>query len=309
MVQRAARRALREEMPRRVAEAEAAGADAFSLSSDHRILWDASPIANLRPGASVLRPRVEILDSEFLDGAQRERLRGRLQRWMDDAVRADLAPLFEATDRAARTSLLRGTLHRLQGALGIIAGTDEGGDNEIRRALKTVGVTAGRFALFLPALLKPRAAMMRARLWALGRGLPMPETPAPGAVSMTPPPAWPTGFAEAMGWLDAGPHLIRLDIAERVAAELAWAARRGGIALPAGLASRFAVPRAALPMVLHRLGFRLIPGGSLAADVYGPPTPPILLAPHRRRATQAAEPIRPPRLTQGPFAALAALRR
>ncbi|MEO8716143.1 MAG: DNA helicase, partial [Acetobacteraceae bacterium] len=308
MMWRAARRALREEMPRRVAEAEAAGDDAFSLTRDHRIAWDGEPIARLRAGGSKLRPRVEVLDNEFMDGAERERLRTRLQRWIDDRVRADLAPLFAATARAASDAALRGPLHRLHEALGVIPDADEGADGELRRALKQVGVKAGRFALFLPALLKPRAAAMRARLWALSRDLPTPEGPAPGSISMPPPPMWPAGFAEAMGWKEAGPVLIRLDVAERLAGELAWAARRGGIALPPGLASRFSVAPATVPMVLRGLGFRLVPGGSLPADVYGPPMPPMLLPPRRRRAPPTATPVRAP-TAHGPFAGLAALRR
>ena len=313
VVLRAARRALREEMPRRVAEAEGAPDPAFSLTPDHRLLWAAHgdagafPIGRLRPGANSLRPRVEILDSEFLDGAQRERLRARLQRWIGDTVRADLAPLFQAAARAEGNGALRGPLHRLQEALGLIPGADTGQEPELRRQLKALGVKAGQFALFLPALLKPRAAAMRARLWALQHGVPTPALPSAGLVSLPAPPDWPRGFADAMGWLEAGPVLIRLDVAEHVAAELAWAARRGAVALPAGLASRFSVSAAVLPVVLRRLGFRVMPGGSLAADVYGPPTPPMLLPPRRRRS---ARPDRSAQAgpAQGPFAALAVLR-
>jgi ATP-dependent RNA helicase SUPV3L1/SUV3 len=313
VVLRAARRALRAEMPRRVTEAEAAPDAAFSLTSDHRILWaahgdtEAFAIARLRPGTSLLRPGVEILDSEFLDGAQRERLRARVQRWIGDAIRADLAPLFEASARAEADRALRGPMHRLQEALGLIPGADEGGDPQLRRQLKALGVKAGRFALFLPALLKPRATAMRARLWALHHRIATPTLPAAGLVSLPIPPDWPGGFAEAMGWLEAGPVLIRLDVAERIAAELAWAARRGAVALPAGLASRFSVPAALLPVVLRQLGLRVVPGGSLAADVYGPPPPPMLLPTRRRRP---ARPDRPVRIgsAHGPFAALAVLR-
>ena len=56
---------------------------------------------------------------------------------------------------------------------------------------------------------------------------PCPALPAPDLVSLPRQPDWPAGFADAMGWLEAGPVLLRLDIAERVAAELAWATRRG----------------------------------------------------------------------------------
>ena len=51
----------------------------FALTDDLALTWDGAPIARLRRGTSALRPRVQILDSEFLDGAQRERLRVRLQ--------------------------------------------------------------------------------------------------------------------------------------------------------------------------------------------------------------------------------------
>ena len=58
------------------------------------------PVARLVRGASALRPAVRCMDSEFLDGAQRERLRVRLQRYIDDRIRADLAPLFAAVAAA-----------------------------------------------------------------------------------------------------------------------------------------------------------------------------------------------------------------
>ena len=168
LVLRAARRALREEMPRRVALVETDADAVFALADDQSVTWDGVPIARLKRGASALRPRVQVLDSEFLDGAQRERLRIRLQRFLDDKVNADLAPLRAAADRGSRQPGFRGLLHRLTEALGLIAG--EEGDNlspQSRAALKAIGVKAGRFGLFLPALLKPRAAAMRARLWGL----------------------------------------------------------------------------------------------------------------------------------------------
>jgi ATP-dependent RNA helicase SUPV3L1/SUV3 len=261
----------------------------------------------LKRGTSALRPRVQVLDSEFLDGAQRERLRIRLQRFLDERVNRDLAPLLAAADRASHQPGFRGLLHRLTEALGLIP-SDEGDSlaPPSRAALKAIGVRAGRFALFLPALLKPHAAAMRARLWGLQHGLTVPGLPSPDLVSLPLRRDWPAGFADAMGWLEAGPVLLRLDVAERVAAELAWATRRGATALPAGLASRFSLKADLLPIVLRRLGFRIVPAGGLAAEEYGPPAPATILPLRRRRqAVAAVENARP----HGPFAALATLKR
>jgi ATP-dependent RNA helicase SUPV3L1/SUV3 len=136
----------------------------------------------------------------------------------------------------------------------------------------------------------------------------MPRLPLPSTVALSAMPDWPPGFAPAMGWIEAGPVLLRLDIAERVANELAWATRRGATVLPPGLPSRLAVKAELLPAVLRPLGFHVVPGGVIGPDTYGPPAPPMLLPLRRKRA---APPVAEPRpvVAQGPFAALAAFRR
>ncbi|MBN8908349.1 MAG: DNA helicase, partial [Rhodospirillales bacterium] len=150
-------------MPRRVAELEAAPDTALTWTEAQRLTWEGAPVARLVRGGSALRPRVQVLDSEFLDGAQRERLRTRLQAFVDERIRDDLAPLFAAADAASTVSALRGPLHRLTEALGLVPGVDEETlAPALRTALRGMGVRSGRFALFLPALLKPRAAAMRA---------------------------------------------------------------------------------------------------------------------------------------------------
>jgi ATP-dependent RNA helicase SUPV3L1/SUV3 len=230
-----------------------------------------------------------------------------LQRFVDDSVRRDLAPLLVAVSRGASQARFRGLLHRLTEALGLILG-DEGellGPPE-RAALKAIGIKAGRFGLFLPALLKPRAAATRVRLWSLQNGVTAPELPSPDLISLPRQPDWPAGFGEAMGWLEAGPVLLRLDIAERVAAELAWATRRGAAAMPPGLGSRFSIKADLLPVVLRRLGFRALPAGVASADEFGPPAPAMLLPLRRRKVNvDPAVPVQ----AHHPFAALAALKR
>ena len=113
------------EIPRRVALVDAAPDDAFSLSEDHQAILEEAPVARLERGDGALRPRVRVLDSEFLDGAQRERIRARLQRFVDDRIQADLAPLFQAVQHAAADPTLRGPVHRLQEAIGLMPVLDE----------------------------------------------------------------------------------------------------------------------------------------------------------------------------------------
>ncbi|HBK08363.1 MAG TPA: DNA helicase [Acetobacteraceae bacterium] len=309
LVLRAARRALRVEMPRRVGVLEAAADGAFGLTADHRVTWDGVPVAKLVVGTVPLRPRVQVLDSEFLDGAERERVRVRLQSWLDGQVRTDLAPLFAAESLAQGNPALRGPLHRLTESLGLIPGVDEQTlSADLRPRLKALGVVSGRFALFMPSLMKPRPAAMRIRLWAVHTGVSMPVMPHAALVSVPAhQPDWPPGFAEMAGWVDAGPIVLRLDIAEKIASELGYRVRRGAAALPSGLASRFAIKPDMLPAVLRPLGFRVMPAAALAADQQGAPAPAMLL-PLRRRRPVLPEAPPPVKVANGPFAALATLR-
>ncbi len=317
LVLRAARRALRQEMPRRVRALAAAPDAAFTLDAAHTLLWQdaragqgagqGAPVARLRPGPALLRPVVHVLPSEFLDGPPREQVRRRLQAWVDHAIARALAPLRAAEAAAAADPLLRGALHRLVEAGGVVPGaTEDAIAPALRPALKALGVRAGRFALFLPALLRPAPMALRARLLAVRAGVKLPPLPPPGAVSIAPPPDWPAGMAEVLGWLPAGPLLLRLDVAERAAAELAHATRRHPAPVPPGLASRLGMPAATLPAVLRSLGMRALPAPAPEPSAFGPPAPPLMVPLRRRPAPEL--PMQPA-IAEGPFAALAALRR
>ncbi len=78
--------------------------------------------------------------------------------------------------------------------------------------------------------------------------------------------------------------------------------------LPRDLGSRLSVRAEQLPIILRRLGFRIVPGGGLAPEMYGPPAP-AMLAPIRRRRPIVASPQPRAIEPRGPFAALAALKR
>jgi ATP-dependent RNA helicase SUPV3L1/SUV3 len=178
---------------------------------------------------------------------------------------------------------------------------------ELRGRLKALGVRAGRFALFIPDMLRPRSAALRALLWAVQHRTVTPNLPPAGLVSLVSTGDAPDGFLLAMGWVQAGPALLRLDIAERVAAELAWHTRARPAALPAGLGPSLGLKMEALPPVLRALGLRLIPAPSLAVDQYGPPSPPLIGSPRKRQTDPSPDAL--PARADSPFAALAALRR
>ncbi|ONG49995.1 DNA helicase [Pseudoroseomonas deserti] len=284
LVLRAARRALQSEMPKRVTEIETASDDAFALTPSHRITWNGAEVARLRPGPTPDKPLVEALDSDFLDGAQKERIRARLATWLEAMIKREFAALDTVEAKAAEDGALRGPAFRLREFLGLVPGGTEGEVNpELRQKLKGIGIRAGRFALYLPEVLKPRPMALRAQFWALKAECDVPSVPGGGLVSVPPPEGWPEGFAETMGWVTAGPVLLRLDVAERVAGELGHLTRRAPAMLPPDVASRLGVKADILPAVLQTLGFRLLPAEALAEDAFGPPGPAMVSARREER--------------------------
>uniref|UniRef100_UPI003F6EE423 helicase-related protein n=1 Tax=Elioraea sp. TaxID=2185103 RepID=UPI003F6EE423 len=259
-VLRAARRALAAEVPRRVAALEADADTAFAFIPAGRIAWRGAEVARLRPGASVLRPLVEVPGGEFLDGAQRERVRARTAAWLAAQVAATLEPLL-ALGPAASDPALRGLAHLLQEGLGVVPRADVPASGLDRGRLKALGVRLGRHAAFQPALIRPGATALRAQLWAVWRGVVPPPLPTAGAVALRPDGSWPEGWIEMLGYLPLGPVAVRLDVAERIGAELVHLTRAGAQALPAGLPRRRGGRGAALPAVRRGRGGARRPGG------------------------------------------------
>ncbi|MDW8315817.1 MAG: helicase-related protein, partial [Rhodovarius sp.] len=297
LVLRAARRALREEMPRRVAALEIARAEAFSLTPDHKLRWEGAEVARLRAGPEPGKPLIEVLPSEFLDGAQRERIRARLSAWIDGVLARDLAAIAAVEKKAEDDNTLRGPAFQLRETLGIRPGPARAQiPAEVQAKLKTIGARAGRFALYVPDALKPRAMAMRAQLWALSRNIPTPPLPPPGLVAIpTDGPlmaAWPPGFAEDMGWVPAGPVALRLDVAERIAGELAYATRQGPVPFAPELLARYGIKAQHFAAVLAALGFRLIEPEPLPEGMFGPPAPVCIgrARPERPRRDRPARP-------------------
>ena len=76
LILKAARRAARSEIPRRVSRFLQAPENEITLDRQTgHILWQDEQIAHLRKGPAVLRPVIHIEDAEFLDSAHKTRIR------------------------------------------------------------------------------------------------------------------------------------------------------------------------------------------------------------------------------------------
>ena len=318
---RAARRALSVEMPRRILAAETASDDAITLSDDRHFIWEGVKIARLKKTDIFLKPGIEVLHSEFLDGLARERIRARLAAWLATETEKRLGALLKAMENPPAP--LRGIVHRLSESGGVLP--PEPFTPELRQEAKKFGIDMGRFAMYLPAALKPGAARLRALFWGVWYDRNPPELPAPGLVCAPMPANWGQDFALAMGWVQVNDIMIRLDVVERVTRELHYLMRKHQIMLPANLGSRMGLKPEQLAPTLNVLGFRLFPAQELGDKYFGPPAPAMLgrrkqehhqqhqrhPQPHMPAAHAVARKPEPEPVVvdaDNPFAALAALK-
>ena len=314
---RAARRALSVEMPRRILAAETAADDAITLSDDRHFVWEGIKIARLKKTELYLKPGVEVLHSEFLDGLARERIRARLAAWLATETEKRLGALLKAMENPPAP--LRGIVHRLSESGGVLP--PEPFTPELRQEAKTFGIDMGRFAMYLPAALKPGAARLRALFWGVWYDRVPPELPTPGLVCAPMPANWGHDFALAMGWVQVNDIMIRLDVVERISRELHYLMRKHQIMLPANLGSRMGLKPEQLAPTLNVLGFRLFPAQELGDKYFGPPAPAMLGRRKQEHHQQQRQPAAPARKQErakepepvtvnadNPFAALAALK-
>ncbi len=200
----------------------------ISLSDHGQIIWKGHPVAELKAGAEPLKPRLELIAGEELNGVAREAVQTRLDGWIVMHVANVLAPLVALRDAIEIEGLARGVAFRLIEHLGSmkrewVAEDIRTLDQAARGQLRKHGVRFGAHSIFMPALLKPAPARLLMMLWALARkgdtdafaGLPQP--PAPGLTSVTADPSAPQGYYEALGFRVCGTRAVRLDMLERIA--------------------------------------------------------------------------------------------
>jgi ATP-dependent RNA helicase SUPV3L1/SUV3 len=265
MLLAAAEKRLAGERARRGAALAAADDAALTLIAEPgaapAIAWQGLTVATLAPGATLARPRPALDRSlDCLDRPLAERIRNRLQAWLDGAVAERLTGLtaLEAMTRDAGASpALRAVAAALLDHGGIVARRDVGEaidtlDAAERRRMRASGITIGSLDLFDPRLLKPEAARWREALLAARAGRPVTALPPHGATVL------PRG--RIAGFRPVGAQAVRVDLIERIARSV-HEGRKGKapIAPDPALATSIGLVPETFDRLMSELGFRAAP--------------------------------------------------
>jgi ATP-dependent RNA helicase SUPV3L1/SUV3 len=284
------------EVARRLGRIAAEPDDAFALTPDGTILWRGQAAAALA-GDRPFAPRVRLF-GELGAAPARERAARRIEAFLAaEAGRRlpSLRRLEEAVTSGALKGLPRGLAYRLIEAGGVLARS--GLETELkslsqaeRRALRSLGVALGAFALFLPELAGPARGFARA--FALAA---MPDwAPAEGQLVALPSPRPNDRALSLRGLAAVGRLAAPVEQLQRLDELLRSAAKQGeGILFSDQAREELGWSDADARGVLRALGYSQV--GRPPSQVW------------KKRAESRSE--RAPRVAPGssPFAALAAL--
>jgi ATP-dependent RNA helicase SUPV3L1/SUV3 len=217
-----------------------------------------------------------MLDERTQDGVRR-----RLERWLEAWIGRRLAALRALAQAAAGDGLGgagRGIAYRLSEQLGSMARDEaetllDGLGEDDRRRLTRLGVRFGQLYLYVPDLLKPAANEARARLLRVFDGRAV-AVPPPGRSVLRPAPAERCEDSLAVGYAAFADFAIRVDILERLAAQLRALARLASpFVVPGTLAAEAGLTRSELAVLVEALGFRPVPEAGESA--YARPQRPV----------------------------------
>ena len=144
----------------------------FNISDDHNIYWMDNPIAYISPGKNYLNPKLELLVDEAIDSESKEKLRNNLEKKLHVLITTELSDLVKLSKSKFENNYVRALCYQLFENNGIIKREIinqmiKNISQKNRISLRKAGVKIGRYHVFLPRMLKPKAVDLRVKLWKL----------------------------------------------------------------------------------------------------------------------------------------------
>ncbi len=173
-IKKAARRGVKEELDKRVNTI--ISSQEILVDHSSRIIWKNNPIARLKKGHNYLSPEIEIIADESLDLETKSKLEEFLKKWFKSYIDQILGDLINLTKEKIENQYLRALVFQLYENNGVIKRTEI--DNivklipqEERKKLWGMGIKIGRYHIYLPKMLKPKAVEFRISLWKIFHNL------------------------------------------------------------------------------------------------------------------------------------------
>ena len=173
-IKKAARKGVEKELIKRVDEILIKGE--ISLNSECKIIWKGNPIGRLKKGNDYLCPEIDIIADDSLTEESKIKLISFINKWLGKHINEVLGDLIKLSNYKISNQYLRGLVFQLYENNGVIKREEVQEivkliPTEDRKKLWFMGIKIGRYHIYLPKMLKPKAVEFRVSLWKIFHNL------------------------------------------------------------------------------------------------------------------------------------------
>ena len=173
-IKKAARKGVEKELVKRVDEILTKAE--ITINNESKIVWKNNPIARLKKGNDYLNPVIDIIADDSLNEISKSKLNTFLNKWLSSHINEVLGDLTKLTKHQIKNQYLRGLVFQLYENNGVIKRSEVDKIVKLipadeRKKLWGMGVKIGRYHIYLPRMLKPKAVEFRIGLWKIYHNL------------------------------------------------------------------------------------------------------------------------------------------
>ena len=218
-IKKAARKGVGEELEKRVSKI----IDDHQISLDEkcRIIWKNNIIARLKKGNNYLNPEIEVLADDALDDNIKSKLEIFLKNWINTYVEETLSDLLNLNKENVDNKYIRALMFQLfenNGVLKREAVNDivKSISTEERKKIWDLGIKIGRYHIYLPKMVKPKAVALRISLWKLFYQISINQEIPRSGLNYLIDKKYEKNFLLLCGFEKFKNHYVRIDILEKL---------------------------------------------------------------------------------------------
>ena len=218
-IKKAARKGVETELIKRVDKILSKGQ--IEISNENKIIWKNNPIAWLKKGNDYLNPEIEIIADDALNSESKTKLIIYLNKWLNIHINTVLGDLVNLNKHKIVSQYLRGLVFQLYENNGVVKRSEvnqivKSIPAEEKKKLWGFGIKIGRYHIYLPKMLKPKAVEFRIGLWKLFRNLPTVNKIPQSGLNFLIDKSFEKDFLLLCGFEKFGEFFVRIDILEKL---------------------------------------------------------------------------------------------
>jgi ATP-dependent RNA helicase SUPV3L1/SUV3 len=218
-IRKAARKGIEEELIKRVSKI--LDSSEININNENKITWKNNPIARLKKGNDYLSPEIDIIADDSLNPDSKSKLILFLNKWLNDYINEVLGDLVKLTKHKIENQYLRGLIFQLYENNGVIKRSEvdkivKSIPPEERKKLWGMGIKIGRYHIYLPKMLKPKAVEFRVSLWKIFHNLSNKNIIPQSGLSFLINNSFEKNFLLLCGFEKFNEFFVRIDILEKL---------------------------------------------------------------------------------------------